>query len=74
MIHKSEIKNALKKAGVEATDETPGKRGSWAFTIAGMHSGYYPGEIEAVVAGLKCVEELTRLLKHFNQHKPDLSA
>lgn len=66
MIKKSDIENAFKKAGIEVMDETSGKRGGWSFTIAGLHSGYYPGEIEAVIAGLKCAEELERLCQRFN--------
>jgi len=69
MINKSDVENALKKAGVEVADETPGKRGGWIFTIADMSSGRHAGEPEAIVAGLGCAEELERLCKHFNEAK-----
>ena len=69
MVTKSEIESALKKAGVEVADETPGSRGGWIFSIADMNSGYYRGQPEAIVAGLKCAEELERLCKYFNETK-----
>lgn len=69
MVTKSEIESALKKAGVEVVDETPGQRGCWIFTIADMNSGYYRGQPEAIVAGLKCTEELERLCKRFSETK-----
>jgi hypothetical protein len=34
-----------------------------------MNSGHYSGKAEAVVAGLKCAEELERLCKHFIETK-----
>jgi hypothetical protein len=69
MVSKTEVEKALKQAGVEVIDEIPGGRGGWIFNVAGMNSGHYSGKAEAVVAGLKCAEELERLCKHFIETK-----
>ena len=69
MVTQSDVEAALKQAGVDVIDEIPGGRGGWIFNIAGMNSGYYSGKAEAVLAGLKCAEELERLCKRFSETK-----
>lgn len=66
MVTKSDIENALQKAGIEILDELPNQRGGWVFTIAGMTSGQHTGRVEAIVAGLKAAEEIEHLCRRFN--------
>ena len=65
MITREDIEAVLKKAGIEVFDETPGTRGGWFYTIGDMESGRFAGKLDAVVAGLKCVEELERQRDRF---------
>ena len=67
MVTKTAIESALKNAGVEVFDETPGAVGGWAYEIGGAVSGHCPGKLDAIVAGLKAAEELERLCALFNK-------
>lgn len=69
MVKKAEIETALKNAGLEVYDETPGEHGGWTFLLDGIPGAHYDGHVEAVIAGLQSVEELERLVKVFNPPK-----
>ncbi|MEO0107739.1 MAG: hypothetical protein ABIK62_01020 [candidate division WOR-3 bacterium] len=69
MLTRQDIEAALEIAGVRVYDETPGAVGGFAFEIAGLSSGHYGGRLEAIVAGLKCAEELAKLCHHFRKDR-----
>jgi hypothetical protein len=71
MLKKADIESALKNAGIEIYDETPGARGGWTFMLGGIPGGLYVGHAEAIVGGLESAEKLERLCAHFNQREPD---